>query len=46
MFFNVKGLAKHVVKILALKFEPKKGMAKEKIKFSRYKNALIGPDLT
>ena len=44
-FSNVKSLSEYVVKILALKFEPKKSYGK-KTKFSLHKNALIGPDLT
>ena len=43
-FSNVKSLNEYVVKILALKFEPKKSYGK-KSKFSLCKNALIGPDL-
>ena len=43
-FSNVKSLSEYVVKILALKFEPKKSYGK-KSKFSLCKNALIGPDL-
>ena len=43
-FSNVKSLREYVVKILALKFEPKKNYGK-KSKFSLCKNALIGPDL-
>jgi len=43
-FSNVKSLSEYVVKILALKFEPKKSYGKES-KFSLCKNALIGPDL-
>ena len=41
---NVKSLSEYVVKILALKFEPKKSYGK-KSKFSLRKNALMGPDL-
>ena len=40
----VKSLSEYMVKILALKFEPKKSYGK-KSKFSLCKNALIGPDL-
>ena len=43
-FSNVKSLSEYVVKILALKFEPKKSYGK-KSKFSICKNALIGPVL-
>ena len=43
-FSNVKSLSEYVVKILALKFEPKKSYDK-KTKFSLCRNALIDPDL-
>ena len=43
-FSIVKGLSDYVVKILALKFEPKKSYDR-KTKFSLCRNALIDPDL-
>ena len=43
-FSIVKGLSDYVVKILAMKFEPKKSYDK-KTKFSLCRNALIDPDL-
>ena len=43
-FSIVNCFSERVVKILAMKFEPKKSYDK-KTKFSLYKNALIGPDL-
>ena len=43
-FSIVRGLSEHVVKILALKFEPKKSYDR-KPKFSLCRNALIDPDL-